>query len=68
MILAPYMKLSWIIGVALACTTIMAGNLQEIGLKDINGKTTSLKAYEGKVLLEVNVASKCGLTPQYKAL
>jgi len=45
-----------------------ATSLQDIPLKDIDGKETSLKAYQGKVVLVVNVASKCGLTPQYKAL
>ena len=45
-----------------------ASSLYDIPLKDINGKDTSLKACEGKVLLVVNVASKCGLTPQYQAL
>lgn len=62
------MKLTWITGFMLACSALIAGNLQEIPLKDINGKPTSLKAYQGKVLLVVNVASKCGLTPQYKSL
>ena len=45
-----------------------ADSLFDIPLKDIDGKPTSLKAYEGKVLLIVNVASKCGFTPQYAAL
>jgi glutathione peroxidase len=45
-----------------------ADSLAKIPLKDIDGKDTSLAAYNGKVLLIVNVASKCGLTPQYKAL
>ena len=43
-------------------------SLYDIPLKDINGKPTSLKAYKGKTILVVNVASKCGLTPQYSAL
>ena len=47
---------------------LLAEGLQDIKLKDIDGKETTLKAYQGKVLLIVNVASKCGLTPQYKAL
>jgi glutathione peroxidase len=45
-----------------------AGSLYDIPLKDIDGRDTSLKAYQGKVLLLVNVASKCGFTPQYKGL
>ncbi len=48
--------------------TLLANNLYQIPLKDIDGKDTSLEAYKGKVLLIVNVASKCGLTPQYAAL
>ncbi|HWQ92150.1 MAG TPA: glutathione peroxidase [Clostridia bacterium] len=42
--------------------------LYDVPLKDIDGKDTSLKAYEGKVLLIVNVASRCGFTKQYKPL
>ncbi|MGB1090897.1 MAG: glutathione peroxidase [Oceanobacter sp.] len=43
-------------------------DVYDIDLITIDGKTTTLKAYEGKALLIVNVASKCGLTPQYEKL
>lgn len=42
--------------------------IYSVPLKDIDGKDTSLKAYEGKVILAVNVASHCGNTPQYDKL
>lgn len=45
-----------------------AGGIHDIAVKDIDGKDTKLDAYKGKVILIVNVASKCGLTPQYKSL
>ena len=37
-------------------------------IKTLQGKDTTLAAYKGKALLLVNVASKCGLTPQYSTL
>jgi glutathione peroxidase len=46
----------------------MATAIQQVPLKTIDGKDTNLGDFAGQVLLAVNVASKCGLTPQYTAL
>jgi glutathione peroxidase len=44
------------------------GGIWDVPLKTLSGQPTTLAAYKGKAVLVVNVASACGLTPQYAAL
>ena len=46
----------------------MSKSIYDFEIKDINGEKQSLKSFAGKTLLIVNVASKCGFTPQYTDL
>ena len=54
--------------IATALSAVAADSIYDIPLKDIDGKDATLAPYKGQVMLIVNVASKCGFTPQYTGL
>ncbi len=57
--------------VTLACAIAASAapkSIYDFTLKSIDGQPTPLSSYHGKVVLLVNVASRCGFTPQYTAL
>ena len=63
-------KLILILMFCVACAGLAAQSksIYDFTMKSIDGQQVSLKNYSGKVVLLVNVASKCGFTPQYEAL
>jgi glutathione peroxidase len=57
-----------LVGAILAVSLFGASNVLEFTLNSIDGSPAPLAQYKGKVVMIVNVASKCGFTPQYAGL
>jgi glutathione peroxidase len=63
-------KLILILMLCVACASLSAEpkSIYDFTMRSIDGQQVSLKSYHGKVVLLVNVASRCGFTPQYAGL
>jgi glutathione peroxidase len=63
-------KLILILMLCVACASLSAEpkSIYDFTMRSIDGQQVSLKTYHGKVVLLVNVASRCGFTPQYAGL
>src|ERR1035438_905212 len=63
-------KLILILMLCVACASLSAEpkSIFDFTMRSIDGQQVSLRAYHGKVVLLVNVASRCGFTPQYTGL
>lgn len=57
-----------LLGIGVTQAAVSAANLYEFEIDGINGKKLDLNDFKGKVVLVVNVASKCGFTKQYNGL
>src|SRR6202140_3309198 len=60
----------FLFGLLFCAAALMAGDktIYDFTLNSIDGQPAPLSAYKGKVVMLVNVASRCGFTPQYSAL
>jgi glutathione peroxidase len=67
-LVASLVALSVVAAVAVAADKEKPMSPLNFKMKSLDGKESDLSQYKGKVVMFVNVASKCGLTPQYKDL
>ncbi len=67
--LSARLFLTLLVAILSFAATLCAGeSVYNFTLPSIDGEPTALSSYKGKVILLVNVASRCGFTPQYSAL